>query len=53
MVIRPGIQVKPVKCDSLVANWNFGEKGPNFSIESVAVHTEIERRIAQADQPGQ
>ena len=53
MVIRPGIQVKPVKRDPLVADGDFSERGPDLGIEAITVHAQIERRIAQANQPGQ
>jgi hypothetical protein len=52
MVIRPGIQVKPVKSDPLVADRYFSERRADLRVEAVAVHAKVERRIAQANQPG-
>lgn len=50
MVLGPGIEVKSVESDPLIANGYFSEIGPDFTIESVAVHAQIERRIPQPNQ---
>ena len=50
MIIRPGIQVKPVESDALLTDRNFNEVWPHFLVEAITVHAEIERRIAQAQQ---
>jgi hypothetical protein len=38
MVVRPGVQVKPVEGNPLIANRDFGERGPHLRIEAIAVH---------------
>lgn len=48
MVVCPSVQVKAVKGDSLVADGDFSEIGPNLGIEAVTVHAQIERGIAKA-----
>ncbi len=49
-LIRPGIQVKAIERNALCADRDFSEVRTYFQIESVAVHAEIGRRIAEADE---
>lgn len=50
MVIRPGVEVKPIKGDALIADGNLREVRPHLRVEAVAVHTEIKRRIAHPNE---
>ena len=50
MVVGPGIEVKAVEGNSLGADGDLGEMRPHGGIEAVAVHAEIARCIAQADE---
>ena len=53
IVVGPGVEVKAVKSDPLGADWNHGKQRTNFAIEAILVHSEIRRRVAQADKPRQ
>ena len=50
MVIGPGVEVKSVEGDALVTDRDLGEIGPDLRVEAVAVHAEILRSVAHADQ---
>ena len=50
ILIRPGIEVKPVKGDALGADRDSLHQRANLAIEAVFVHTEVGRGIAQADE---
>ena len=50
-MVDPGIQFKPVERNSLSTNRDFGKVGPDFRVESVAVHAEVARGIAETEQP--
>ena len=47
ILVRPGIEVKPVKGDALGADRDGENKRANFAIEAVLVHAEVGRGIAQ------
>ena len=53
IVVGPGIEVKPVECDPLSADWNRGKKRANIAIKAIFVHAEIRRGVAQADEARQ
>ena len=53
IVVGPGIEIKPVKSDPLGADWNDGKQRTNLAIETILVHSEIRRGVAQADKPRQ
>jgi hypothetical protein len=53
IVVGPGIEVKPVEGDPVRADWNHGKQRTNLAIEAILVHSEIRRRIAQADKTRQ
>jgi hypothetical protein len=46
IVVGPGIEVKPVKRDSLRADWGCREGWTNVAIEAIFVHAEIGGRVA-------
>ena len=50
ILICPGIEVKPVKGDALGADRDGRYEGANLSIETVFVHAEVDRGIAQPDE---
>jgi hypothetical protein len=52
-VVYPSVQFKPVESDSLLSNWDLCQVWPDFRVETVAIHAEIERRVTQPQQAGQ
>jgi hypothetical protein len=52
IVIRPRVEVKAVKGNSLNANRNARELRTDFAIEAVPVHPEVGGRVAQPNKPG-
>lgn len=52
MIVDPGVEFKPVKCDSTQADGNFRQPRTDLGIEAVLVHPEIFRDIAETNQPG-
>ena len=40
-MIRPGIEFKAVKCQSLSADWDLGEVRPHIGIEAISVHSQV------------
>jgi hypothetical protein len=50
IVVGPGIEVKPVKGDTLTSNWDRGEKRTHLSVEAIFVHAEIRRGVAQSNE---
>jgi hypothetical protein len=41
IVVGPGIEVKPVECDSLRTDWDLGKSRTNVAVEAILVHAEI------------
>ena len=52
-MVSPGIEVKPIEGDALLANRDFDEAWTYLRIEAVFVHAEIARRVSKADKAGQ
>jgi hypothetical protein len=52
-LVCPGVKFKSVEGDSLLADRNFGEAGPDFGVEAVTIHAEIKGRIPKPDEPRQ
>ena len=50
-MIYPGVQIKAVEGNTLCANPNFNEIRTNFSVKAIPVHSQIEGRVPQPDQP--
>jgi hypothetical protein len=50
ILIRPGVQVNAVESDTLRANGNDREMWTHVAIETILVHAQIRRRIAQSDE---
>lgn len=48
IVVRPRVQIKTIKRDSLHANANDWHAGSHLAIEAVLVHSEIRGRIAES-----
>jgi len=48
--IGPGIEVKAVKGDALGADRNGRHEGADFAVETVFVHAEVGRGVAEADE---
>jgi len=53
IIICPGIQVKPVKCDALGTDGDFGERRADQAVKAVPVHAQVKWRIPKPYQPGQ
>jgi hypothetical protein len=52
MVVGPGVEVKSIEGDAAIADRDFGEERSDFGVEAVAVHAEVGRRVAVADEAG-
>src|SRR5690242_18163545 len=50
ILLDPGVQFKAIEGDALGADGDFRELRPYLGVEPVAVHAEIERRVAKADE---
>jgi hypothetical protein len=50
ILVCPAIEVKAIKGHSLHADGKVDECGTDFPIEAVLIHTQVPRRIAQADE---
>ena len=50
MVVSPRVKVKPIKRDSALADRDLGEVGPHLGIEAIAIHPQISRGVAIAEQ---
>jgi hypothetical protein len=53
IVLGPCIEVKTVEGDALDPDADLGDEWADLGIEPVAVHAEVVRRIAQANEPRQ
>ena len=51
-MIHPGVQFKAVECDALSTNRDLSEVGSDFRVETVTVHAQVTRGIAESEQPG-
>ncbi|MCP4876754.1 MAG: hypothetical protein GY896_14945 [Gammaproteobacteria bacterium] len=49
-MLHPGVQFKSVEGDSLFPHADFNEIRAYLGVEPVAVHTQVARRIPEADQ---
>jgi hypothetical protein len=49
ILLPPGIQFKAVEGDALATDADFPDKGPDFGVEAVAVHTEVAGRIPESE----
>lgn len=52
MLVGPGVQVKPIEGDALRADWNLSQVRPHDGAENLAIHAEIGRSVAHADEAG-
>ena len=48
-MIYPGVQIKPIKGDTLFTDRNFDEIGPDFAVKPIFVHTHVTGSIPQPD----
>jgi hypothetical protein len=46
------VEFKPIECHPVRPDPKLGQAGADLRIEAIAVHAEVERRIAQPHQPG-
>jgi hypothetical protein len=53
MVVGPGVEVKTIEGDAAIADRDLGEERADFGVEPVAVHAEVRRRVAVADEAGE
>jgi len=52
IVLRPGVHFKPIKGYALLADGNLRQLCPNLAIESIPVHAQVGRGIAESDKAG-
>jgi hypothetical protein len=52
-LIDPRVEFKPVEGNALHTDTDFGERAAHLGVEAIAVHAEVARRVAEADQPRQ
>jgi hypothetical protein len=50
IVISPGIEVKAIESDSLLADGDYGDAWTDFAVEAVLVHAEIRGGVTQTDE---
>ena len=53
ILLDPGVQFKAIERDALGADRDLRELRPYLGIEPIAVHAEVERRVAKADEAGE
>jgi hypothetical protein len=53
ILIGPGVEVKAVEGNALVADRDLRNAGSNLAVESVAVHTEISGGVSKTDEAWQ
>ena len=53
IVIRPGVQINAIERDALSADGNHGDVWTHIVVETVLVHAEVSRRVAQSDEARQ
>lgn len=46
-MLKPSIEFKPIEADALFANWDLGDVRTYLGVEPIAVHTKIERCVAE------
>jgi hypothetical protein len=46
ILIHPGVEIKPVEGNSLFSDADFHQMRADFSVETVLIHSEIERNIS-------
>ena len=51
-MVHPGIHFKAVEGDTLPADPELGQGGAYLTVKAVAVHAQVSRGIAEADQAG-
>jgi len=51
-VVHPGIHFKAVEGDTLPADPKFSQGGAHLTVKAVAVHAQVGRGVAEADQAG-
>lgn len=49
-MIRPPLELKPVKRNALFANRNLHQVGPDFGVEAVAIHAQVPGCVPQAEE---
>ena len=53
ILLRPGVHFKPIKGYALLADGNRSQLCPNLAIESILVHAQVGRGVAQAKESWQ
>jgi hypothetical protein len=51
-VVHPGVHFKTIEGDTLPANSELGQGGAHLLVKAVAIHAQVGRGIAEADQSG-
>lgn len=50
MVVSPRVEVKPIECDAALADRDLDEIRPHLGIEAVAIHPQVSRGVAIAEE---
>ena len=50
-MVDPGVEFKTVERDPLSTNRDLSDVRPNLDVETVTVHAEVARCIAEAEEP--
>jgi hypothetical protein len=53
IVVRPGVEVKAIKSDSLCADGNRKKARAHVAIETIFVHAQVGGRVTQSDEARQ
>jgi len=51
MLVRPGVEFKPIECDTLPTDADLSEETTDLCVEAAPVHAEIEGCIAESHEP--
>ena len=51
IVLHPGVELKAVEGDPLFSNRDLGQVGAYLAVETIAVHPEVEGRVAKPNKP--
>jgi hypothetical protein len=49
--VHPSVEFEAIEADTLNANWKFSEVRPDRYIQPASIHADIERCVAEADNP--
>jgi hypothetical protein len=53
MLVEPGVHIKAVKGNALLADWDFGDEWTHLGVEPIPVHAQVRGCVFQPDGPGE